>query len=84
LPTFEYSMNSRRASAWRRFYLEIVNDVAGWAWVTFAGGQGGTVKTLLPTLRAVYAVAVMVMMRLPLIPPPRRVWTEASLEFSSC
>jgi hypothetical protein len=31
--------------------------------VTAAGGQGGTVKTLLRTLRSVYAVAVMVMMR---------------------
>jgi hypothetical protein len=76
-----YSMNSHRASRCRQFSSEMVCAVVGASWVTSAGGQGGTMKATFWTLRAVYASAVIVRIRWPLVPSPLSVCTEAA--FSS-
>jgi hypothetical protein len=46
--------------------------------VTSAGGRVGMLKAALLTLLDVYASAVIVRMRWPLIPPPLGVWTGAA------
>jgi hypothetical protein len=61
----------------------IVCEVAGRAWVTVAEGQDWITKAALLMLRAVYASAVVVRPRRPLLPLPLRVWTEAAFGFSS-
>jgi hypothetical protein len=77
-------MNSRRASRCSRFSSEMVCAVAGASLVTRAGGQGGMTKASFWTLRAVYASAVIVRMRWPMMPSPLSVCTEAVFAFSSC
>jgi hypothetical protein len=76
-------MNYCRASRCRRFSSEMVCAVDGASWVTSAGWQGGTMKATFQTLRAVYASAVIVRIRWPLIPLPLSVCTEATFAFSS-
>jgi hypothetical protein len=57
----------------------IVCEVAGRACVTVSGGQGGMSKAALLTLRVVYASAVIVGMRWPLISSPMRFYMEGCL-----